>query len=259
MHHDPDDYQNWWENVWSERHELFKSVYGETSPPGWVISFTWSDFDLMTPGGCAMVFPPLMPGRPDWMTISHGLSQPSEPSQSSPNKLGPSGYGYEFGLQTRAKESWCPKALYQLLTYTRQSCKPIERGHRVPMWFSKTEDGNTGSCLGQVQEEHFSKVFGDMRALLFWPDMRHPRGFETSTGYFSILVGTSITQAEWDLAKTTSSSHLLLMLFEAGIGQVSDLERETVTSDKKWQDRWVQIRELTQKDADQKLLEYSCC
>jgi hypothetical protein len=246
-----EDYQAWWERVWGERHQLLTTVFGETSPPGMVVSFSWDDFNLMIPGACAMEFPPSGAGRPEWLTISHGLSQPLQPAKKS-SSPGVSGYGYEFGFLTRSKESWCSGALYQLLTYLKESKKGIARGHRVPVFFSKSCESSYKSTLGIPGSTE--ATFGEMRALLFWPYMAYPSGFDTSTGYFSILVGTTITQAEWELAKASSSSHLLLLLFEARIGQISDLARRTLTNDEKWQKRWDEINKLSQDQADEMLL-----
>ena len=95
-----------------------------------------------------------------------------------------------------------------------------------------------------------------MRAMLFWPYMRYPGGFDTSTGYFSILLGTSITEEEWDMAKSTSSSHLLLLLFEAGIGQVCDINRRSLIEQTQWRKRWREIQSLSGDQADDLLLEY---
>jgi hypothetical protein len=249
-------YQDWWEATWRERESLFSKVFGETFPPGKVISFSWDDLNLMIPGGCALVFPPALPRRPEWLTISHGLTQPSEPPESDTTDVA-SGYGYEFGFLTRSKATWCPDALRQLMTYLRQSGASIERGHRVPMWFSSNSDSSYVATLGKHPFGSKAQLFGEMRAVLFWPYMHHPAGFSTSTGYFSILLGTTITQSEWEMAKETSTSHLLLILFEAGIGQESDLGRKTVTSDKQWRDRWQQLSKLPQAVVDEMLLQ--CC
>ena len=248
------EYQDWWEKVWREREDLFKRTFGETSPPGTVIAFSWDDFELTVPGGCALVFPPALPRRHEWLTISHGLTQPLEPVEETAAEV-VSGYGSEFGFLTKSREAWCPDALWYLLTYIRQNEALIDRGHRVPMWFSTTDDGNVAPILGKVPPASEAKPLGEMRALLFWPYMAHPGVFSTSTGRFSLLIGTTITQPEWELAKATSTSHLLMLLFEAGVEQRSDLRRESLTKDRKWQSRWEEISRMPMEAIDQLLLQ----
>lgn len=246
-------YQNWWQAAWREREGLLKEKFGETSPPGVVTSFDWDDIDLRIPGACALHFPPDGSSRSQWLTMSHGLTQPIEPAVVDPDTV--SGYGYEFGFLTAEKHAWCADALWQLLTYLKQSGSFIERGHRVPMWFSEGASGNLFPKLGKPESDERSPI-GKIRALLFWPYMRHPAGFTTSTGYFSVLIGTTITQAEWELAKATSSAHLLLLLFRLGIGQTSDVSRDSahVTADGKTQ--WRTIESLSEDEVNAMLLEF---
>lgn len=83
-----------------------------------------------------------------------------------------------------------------------------------------------------------------MRALLFWPYRLQPKPLWTSTGYFDLLIGTTVTAIEWQMARDTSSTHLVYLLSRAGIGQVSDLVRTTVTDDPQWLKEWEAIRGL---------------
>lgn len=250
-----EDYQDWWEKTWREREELFKQLFGETSPPGQVSSFQWDDLELMIPGGCAMTFPPQLPDRPRWLTISHGLTQPLEPNEKNDPESA-SGYGYEFGFLTYSSQPWCINCGWQLMTYLKQSERYLGRGHRVPMWFSLGNDGSFIATLGKPSLASEAAVFGQMRGAILWPYLAHPGGFTTTTGYFSILVGTTITQDEWALAKATSTAHLLLLLFEADIGQTSDVGRGTVIMNDRWQARWDELRCLTDNDVDEMLLQY---
>jgi hypothetical protein len=87
-----------------------------------------------------------------------------------------------------------------------------------------------------------------MRALLFWKYGLQPKPLWTSTGYFDILIGTTISQNEWQLAKETSSAHVVLLLTRAGIGQVSALRRQTVTADPRWSEEWEEICRLPEEE-----------
>jgi len=244
----------WWQATWTERERLLKDTFGETAPNGEVHSFRWDNLDSLIPGGCALVFPPVLPERPDWLTISHGLTQPLNPPATYPSNDA-SGYGYEFGFLNKSHASWCRDALWLLMTYLRQSRSSIERGHRLPMWFSPDTNHSHMVNLGKPPQTKDTNPFGGMRAIIFWPYMSYPAGFTTSTGYFSILVGTTITESEWELAKATSSSHLLLILFEAGIGQASYLSRASITDCDIWRKRSEEIRDLPSNVVDEMLLD----
>lgn len=238
-----DAFENWWSSKWKEREDLFNECFGETDPPKTVNAFYWDDIEICVPGGCALTFPPIAQ-RKEWLTISHGLTQPAGPDDLS-NSQGFSGYGYEFGILTESKASWCTTALYQLITYLKQSGNPIDRGHRVPMWFSN--EGNELSVhLGKPSSK--DSPTGSVRAMLFWPHMSFSKGFSTSTGHFSVLIGTTITQSEWDIAKMSTSTHLLLLLADAGVHQVSTIHRQPVALD-----RWESIKSLSEVEASSEL------
>ena len=121
------------------------------------------------------------------------------------------------------------------MTYWKSSGSTIGIGHRVPLaFFDRKSEGKLRPELGMDEGEEKLPPVGEIRALLFWKYRLHPRPLWTSTGYFDILIGTTVTQAEWDLAKQTSSAHVLLLLLKLGIGQVSDLHRQSVTADPRW-------------------------
>lgn len=248
--------ENWWRLTWKERETLLQSHFGVPFPSGQVTGFFWDNPEIMIPGACAMTFPPKCPQRIDWLTISHGLTQPLEIHKSDSTDLA-SGYGYEFGFLTREHSPWCAHALYLILTYLQERKRSIDRGSRVPMWFSQDNENTPAVNLGTVPHDVPIPPLGLMRAMLFWPYMLYPGGFDTSTGYFSILLGTSITEEEWDMAKSTSSSHLLLLLFEAGIGQVCDINRRSIIEQSQWRKRWREIQSLSGDQTDDLLLEYS--
>jgi hypothetical protein len=89
---------------------------------------------------------------------------------------------------------------------------------------------------------------GETRALLFWKYRLQPKPLWTSTGYFDILIGTMITQGEWQMAKETSAAHIVLLLSRAGIGQESDPERRPLTAEPRWSVEWDEIRALSDED-----------
>jgi len=234
----------WWEKTFHEREVLLRERFGETDPPGHVISFSWRD--LIVPGACALCFPPKIPERTHWLYLSHGLTQPLKPEPPVRERW--SGYGCEFAILTKEKSPWATDALYKLITYWKLAEATIGLGHRVPMaFFDDRSDDMIRPELGMVQQDDPVSPLGEMRALLFWTYMIQPKPLWTSTGYFDILVGTAITEREWEMAKETSSTHILYLLSQTGIGQVSELRRTTLTHDPRWSAEWKTIRQLSEE------------
>ena len=247
-----DELRDWWEKTWKERDELLRSEFGRTEPREAVIAFSWKRVDLVIPGGCCLVFPPRSQEREHWLYLSHGLTQPLEPDSRESEV---SAYGWEFAILSASPSTWAPYVLYELLSYWMETKNRIDVGHRMPMVYYSGQEGEVKPILRDLQSGDSYPPLGQMRAVLVWPYLLYPGRFSTSTGYFGILVATAITQEEWDLAKSTSSTHLLLLLLTEGIGQISDLERQTVTARKTFRRNWQGIRDLSQEQAEALLRE----
>jgi suppressor of fused protein SUFU len=242
-----DRFRLWWMKTFREREDLLRERFGQTDPLGYVTSFSWSDPGLVIPGACALCFPPDETDRPHWLYLGHGLTQPLEPQPPVQGRW--SGYGCEFAILTRERSSWAAEVLYQLMTYWKSQRATIGIGHRVPLaFFDRHSSGEVLPELGMVQDGELVPPEGEMRALLFWKYGLQPKPLWTSTGYFDILIGTTITEDEWHLAKKTSSAHLLLLLARAGTGQLSNLRRQTVTEDPRWSIEWEEIRTLSEEE-----------
>jgi hypothetical protein len=125
----------------------------------------------------------------------------------------------------------------------------LERGQRLPVWF----DDEEFVVLERPQKR--DEPFGPMRWVVFWPDFNHPRGFESSTGYFNVFFGTTITDRECEFAKSTSSAQLMLLLAESGVMQTSFIERDDVMLNPANADRIERISALSAEDAEWELFE----
>jgi hypothetical protein len=86
---------------------------------------------------------------------------------------------------------------------------------------------------------------GEIRAVLFWPYLFPTSTLVTSTGKFIVLVATGITAREWELAKDTTTAHLLLLLCRAGIAQRTIPDRTCLLSSDKWKAEWMRIERLS--------------
>jgi hypothetical protein len=95
----------------------------------------------------------------------------------------------------------------------------INEGDRVPMSFYSDAQGRVRPLLGIGPDPSGAPV-GAMRALIFWRYLVLKRLLDTSTGYFRILMATTITEREWSLAKETSFFHLMLLMHRANVGQL---------------------------------------
>jgi hypothetical protein len=247
-----DRYRLWWEKSFNEREDLLRERFGETDPPGYVSSFTWADPRLIIPGACALCFPPQREDRQHWLYLSHGLTQPWDPQAPIPGRW--SGYGCEFGIVTRDKGPWAVDILYLLMTYWKSDGATIGVGHRVPLaFFDRSAGGQAQPELGMIQDSDPVPPVGEMRALVFWKYSLQPKPLWTNTGYFDILIGTTITRAEWQMIKETSPAHVLLLLSRAGIGQESEMGRVTVTADPRWAVEWNEIRSLPDDEVNRLL------
>jgi hypothetical protein len=252
---DESGFQLWWERTWREREEELTRAFGQSHPPGspegYVVSFSWDDWSLCVPGACAMVFPPEPGGgavgretRNDWLYLTHGLTQPAGPEAVvAGRKAGQSrsGYGWEFGIIVGEPAEWVPQLLKGLVTYTRTG-EPLDEGHLFQLSY-REEDGSL-SPFEIFAKEREQAPDGASAVLLFWPYLLCRSTFMTETGKFGILIGTTITEDEYQAARATTSAHVLLLLCKAGIGQRSDPVRTSVLKDRQRAEEWRRIQTL---------------
>jgi hypothetical protein len=216
-----------------------------------VVSFSWQPRPRV-PGACALTLPPTeganLPQRREWLFLTMGMSQPLDGREVRDRRaqgLFHSGLGYELGVLTDAPATWPAKLLYDLITYVTE---PDAEG--VVGWGDRfalgiyVVDGAEQAFVGAVDLQ----PIGELRGLLVWPYLPKPF-FLTSTGKADVLIATGITQGEWDLAKSTSSPHLLLWLTRMGIGQRTSITRACLTRDPAAMAEWANIRALSNEEA----------
>ncbi len=255
--------QAWWERTWKEREDLLARCYGRFGVPGHegkVLAFS-GELRLHFPGCCIYAFPPEVEGgshaartdgslRDGWLYVTHGPSQPAKrPGRLAKLSAGPtpSGHGIELAVLVREPADWAPELLQNLLLYFARERHPIGEGHRIPFRFLDRAGELVPAIVG-ADGLKGEKVAGSAAALLIWPTLDPWMPFETSTGVFQVLVATPITQEEWDLAKSTSSTHLLALLY-AKSGQEAVPLRESVTSDRKLMNAlWPKLGKMSSDD-----------
>ena len=242
-----DEYQQWWERVWSEREDALDAAFGRSHPPGSaegnVLAFAGcgaGDFRMLIPGACAHVYPPVPDGgvgliapRADWLYATVGLSQPRGPEDEpwDDPARGPnlSGTGVEFALRVAEPCDWAPDLLRVLMGYHVGQTR-LYPGHRIAGGFRALDTGVTSWFLGSP-EPGLIEPADATRAWFLWPTLGAPRWFTTSTGNFELLGIVNITADEWAYARRTSGAHLQLLLCRAGVGQRCEVGRPSVLDD----------------------------
>ncbi len=242
-----DLWRHWWQRTWQERHDAIEDALGPIESE--VASFSWPS--IRVPGACALTLPPVDVGslcRPEWLYLSMGMSQPlstAEDQERRAKREAHSGFGYEFALLADRAAPWAPELLYEMITYfTDPKASVVGWGDRIVFGVYMI-DGAQHSLVGAVENR---QPIGDLRALLVWP-YRRRRHFLTSTGKTDLLVAIGITGGEWELAKSTTSQHLVLLLEQIGIGQKTDLSRICLTRDSAAMAAWSDIKNLDAREA----------
>jgi hypothetical protein len=246
-----------WERTWQERGDEVRRRFGPTDPPDYVVSFSWKDVRL--PGACALIFPPVLETgdprgawhrRDHWLYLTLGLTQPLDKKQVERERRAGkqySSYGFELGVLTADRADWPAQALYLFLSHITEGMN-LKWGDRFAFGFQNESGGKIVPFTGLGQDLGITPV-GDIRAVLFWPYLLPDSGFVTSTGKAMIFIATGITGDEWELAKSTTTAHVLLLLCRAGVGQRTDPGRQSVLTDPRWRAEWEQIARLEGEEA----------
>jgi hypothetical protein len=255
--------REWWEAKWTEQEDALFSAFGPSHPvdsaEGYVTSFNFADVPL--PGACVYTFRPNegsaagdRESRKQWLYMTHGLSQwPSASAMAEARSRGNrlAGGGVEYALVFDEASDWAPGLLRWVMKYVHGQ-RPINAGDRVPFQFESLEPGDVRWAIG-VSDAGDPCAADDTQALVFWRYLSPFGSFTSPFGEFEMRVATTITAPEWELAKATSSCHLLLLLEWAGIGQRSVPGRPSVTERPGWEEEWTMLGTLPFAEAKNRL------
>jgi hypothetical protein len=266
-----EEYERWFIRTFKEREDAFDAILGPSHPPqapeGHVLSINRcgsGDHAVLIPGACIHLCPPVLTSReggprerPHWVYATVGLSQPGDPDDTprgGERGSNLSAHGVEFGMMVSEPAEWLGSFFGELMGYAT-AVSPIYVGHRFPFGLHQ-KAGKISWFIGQP-EELGVKASGEMRALVFWPYLGGPRWFTTGTGNFEFLCATAITRDELDYAKKTSSPHLLVLLLEAGIGQLSQFDRASLLAETRFRRRAEDLARQSRDQVESVLLGHS--
>lgn len=252
---------DWYNESWNERCDVLDGVLGISQPPGrdagQVLSFNLDnaeDFpDAKIKRAVCNILPPRRPPeveerfqRNHWAFLTIGLSQPDEEPPADRPGDAPSAAGRELVIILDEPALWAAELLRTLMVFTTTR-QPIEVGVRMRFGFYTMEDGALSWFIGTPEGNSVQPADGTA-GLIFWPWLFPANTFTTSTGRFQLLAATTITENEWELARQTSTAHLMLLLCELGLAQRCIPARACSTDHPGFGTEWPGIAELPVED-----------
>jgi hypothetical protein len=162
-----------------------------------------------------------------------------------------SSFGFELGFVVPGQHDWPADALHGFVSHITDGVE-VKWGDRFAFGFTEQPGGGLGGFTGHP-EQLGVVPFGRIRAVLFWRYLFPDWEFLTSTGKFMVLLATGITEREWQLAKETTTAHLLLLLCRSGIGQRTLVNRRCLLDSPRWQEEWDKISGRDPEDCDREL------
>lgn len=225
-----------WQTTYDARQKYFESSVGPL--PSDILKML--NMTAVWPGGGLYVIPAPKLGRSLSVYTTFGFTNPDMPTtvqmgnfelksdgnratqaagtlskkQPAPKRPGAAGYGYEILMITQSNQQWPVNFL---------------------QWAVNAEIGNDVGLLGRVEKydgltvEQIQVGQGQMvNVLIAKAQAPLPLGTKLPAGSMEILVATTITSQEMQWSQKNGRFALLKKLQEAGVGQVSILNRQSV-------------------------------
>jgi Suppressor of fused protein (SUFU) len=218
-----DEWQEWFERVWTYREEtLYPSLFGTQSDGGtYVLTFELfrdrfgqATVDPRWLHHGVLVYPPTQ-FTETWRFATSGLSNAWEADFPDPD--GSSGLGVEFLLETPQRFDWCISVTanilaYQLLLASGRlgEARIVEPYARIPL---------------------NGPIDGAMSAITYLVALPSPvarEDIQLESGRFSLLHLVGATQAEIEYARQNDSEELVERLKSAGAYPVTDPLRASI-------------------------------
>lgn len=222
----------WYAAHMKAREDALSAIFGETEPPGQILSPTDPELTVSWPGGGIYQFPP-RGERSSWHYVTHGLSQPSAPDEGLdlPADERVSGMGIELLISTREQGLWAADVLLAFVRHLLldERASVFLPGHRIP-----------ASVLAQLHPET------ELTHLLGIESPEYPTRIGLPAGECLLLHLVGITSAEAERARSLpgidGSVALAGVLGELGIDHVTDPARQCSTRDARFESAWSAAR-----------------
>jgi hypothetical protein len=230
--------ERWYAAHMLARERALTTIFGESEPPGVILTPADPELQNNWPGGGIYQFPPAGK-RVGWHYVTHGLAQPFSEEQAEQTASMPdaaSGLGLELLMSATSSNVWAPNLLLELVRYLHfeENAQVFRPWERIPY--------SGFQAVGQTCLSHLMAVVSGE----YVTEIRLPAGFCTLVH----MVG--ITAAEIDRARTCGggpegSIVLARVLHELGVGQLTSPERACTTEhplfDEVWAETAAKVRE----------------
>lgn len=219
------DWQEWFEGVWTHREErIYRERFDDLGKGIWTtpaevftVQFGKEQFHPGWLHHGVFACPP-SERRGSWLYVTSGLSNPWNLQEPGRDPSGMSGVGFELLLELPAEAPWAVRFLqslmaYQLLVAVGQypGAAPFEYGNRVPLQASlRPEPASALTWLLVLQPE------------------RMPASFELPSGRVDLYQLVGITESEARYVSEHGNEALLRLLREKTAFPVVDPDRVEV-------------------------------
>ena len=215
------------------REDAYAAIFGESDPPGQVLSPDDADLAINWPGGGIYVFPP-RGDRRGFHYVTHGLSQPLDypDADAAPpsDRERVSGLGCELVIATPDRQKWPAMLLVELVKYLllNEDAVLILPGDRMPT-------GAFGKVAPGTQLSHiFATTSGEYASQLLLPG-----------GRCTLVHLVGATAAEIARAKKEGGAFGTKVLAETlrrlGVGYVTDTARRSATESAGFDAAWREV------------------
>lgn len=228
--------ERWYAAHMKAREDALLYVFGESAPPGQILSPSEPELQAQWPGGGVCQYPP-RERRGAWHYITTGLAQPLTLEATRTVEVDPapvSGLGIELVLSSAEPAVWAPNILLDLVRYLlfAENATVFVPGERIPY---------TGfEHLGQPTP---------LTHLLALTSPEYASEILLPAGHCALVHLVGVTAAEVERARaldrpeTPGSEVLAGVLVELGQGFVTDPARECLTEHPLFDEVWHEVEE----------------
>jgi hypothetical protein len=222
--------ERWYAAHMVAREHAFTAIFGESEPPGAILSPADGDLQVNWPGGGVYQFPP-GGKRAAWHYVTHGLAQPFSEEQATESAAqgedAASGLGLELVVSAPQSAVWAPNLLLDLVRYLlfQEGARVFQPWERIPYsGFSSLGESRLTHLLAVISQEYPTEV-------------RLPAGFCT------LIHMVGVTDAEIEKARALGggaegSLVLARVLQELGIGWATTPDRDCATEHPLFDEVW---------------------